>query len=131
MHAPVEVQPTCMLLGRMGQRSDRCGGKMLKTALTKWRVREHGRASTAACSKALRCGREFSIRLISTWQSFHSDEARPVLCPVDVRTLVCESSQSGRRSASYDASTKEQNPKEAPAAAPLGTCSPQKGDPVQ
>ena len=38
MHAPVEVQPTCMLLGRMGQRSDRCGGKMLKTALTKWRV---------------------------------------------------------------------------------------------
>ena len=40
-----------------------------------------------------------------------ADEAVPVQCPVDAQTWVCESSQSGRRSASYDASTKEQNPK--------------------
>jgi hypothetical protein len=54
-----------------------------------------------------------------------ADEAVPVQCPVDAQTWVCESSQSGRRSASYDASTKEQNPKEAPVTAPPGTCSPQ------
>ena len=40
-----------------------------------------------------------------------ADEAVPVQCPVDAQTRVCESSRSGRRSASYDASTKEQNPK--------------------
>ena len=49
---------------------------------------------------------EFGVKFIGA-----ADEAVPVQCPVDAQTRVCESSRSGRRSASYDASTKEQNPK--------------------